>query len=102
MSVDFSNVGGLLIRASDFGAVAPQPWRIVSYCASPTVTLKNLETGQEQHFGIYGLMAEGWTPLLPVPPEGHSRPCKHGIRLTAHCEICDAPREGLMEGKENG
>lgn len=60
---DFSAVGGLLCREGS----EEEPWRIVSYCGVPTVTVKNLVTGEERHFGIGGLMAQGWIRLLPEP-----------------------------------
>ena len=46
-----------------------EAWRVMSYCGSPTVTLKNFETGEELHFGIYGLLAEGWK-LMKMEQDG--------------------------------
>lgn len=62
--VDFSDVGALLTRPQEVGTGGgPSAWRIVSYCSVPSVTIKNLETGEERHFGVGGTMAQGWKLL---------------------------------------
>lgn len=65
MSVDFSNVGGLLCKEGR----EEEPWRIVSYMADPSVTVKNLITGEEQNFSIFALMAKNWIRLVPELPQ---------------------------------
>ena len=40
-------------------------WKMVSYFLVPSCTLKNLETGQEQTFGMGALTAESFKKLVP-------------------------------------
>ena len=56
-------VGGLVTQQDNMTAF-PSAWRVVSYCASPTVTLENLETKERLHFGIGGATAQGWKQLV--------------------------------------
>lgn len=53
-------------------------WRVIGYCESPSVILENLDTKERIDTGIYGLSAQGWSPLVPgtdedtTPTEGAS------------------------------
>jgi hypothetical protein len=38
-------------------------WKIVAYCASPSLTMINLDTGERANFGIGGLIAEAFEPV---------------------------------------
>jgi hypothetical protein len=44
-------------------------YRVISYCESPTVIIENLETKERQSFGIGGLTADLFYPLLPCPQD---------------------------------
>lgn len=38
-------------------------WELISFCTSPTVTLKNIKTGHEEDFGLGGLTSMGFKRL---------------------------------------
>lgn len=40
-------------------------WRRESYFSTPSCTLVNLDTGARQTFGLQGLTAESFKPLVP-------------------------------------
>ena len=41
-------------------------WKREGYFSGPSCTLKNLETGEKQTFGLNGLTADSFKPLAPV------------------------------------
>ena len=42
-----------------------EAWRVIGYCESPSVIIENLDTKERIDTGIYGLLAQGWSPLVP-------------------------------------
>jgi len=38
-------------------------WRLIGFCMEPTCTLRNLETGEIENFGIGGLTSKSFVPL---------------------------------------
>lgn len=38
-------------------------WRIIGYCAEPTITMENMITGQRECFGLSGLTAATFEPI---------------------------------------
>jgi len=40
-------------------------WRLMFYYSEPSCSLKNLETGEIQNFGMSGLTAESFKRLVP-------------------------------------
>lgn len=42
-------------------------WKLEGYFSDPSCTLVNLETGEKKTFGMGGLTAQNFVPLVPSP-----------------------------------
>lgn len=40
-------------------------WQVVSYCGLPTITLLNMETGEQTRGGVGCLLLKDFIPLVP-------------------------------------
>jgi hypothetical protein len=61
VEMDWKELIGKLVT-NDSGMTA---YRVISYCESPTVELEDLETKDRVGFGIYGITAGEFVPLVP-------------------------------------
>lgn len=55
--IDDSSIGRLFTTNGD------DAWRCISYCAEPTTTFLNLETGERLSGSIHSLNVSGFKPL---------------------------------------
>ena len=51
-------------------------WKIVSYCETPTVEMKNLETTETMRFGMGGVTAEKVTKIFDYPSSSFGKEVK--------------------------
>ena len=48
-------------------------WRVVSCCEHPTITLKNIETGQEKGGAVGSLIVQDFIRLIPEQDLEHEQ-----------------------------
>ncbi len=54
---------GLLYKRKTY---PPSRWRIIAYCDEPTLIMENIDTHEQERFGVSSLTAQDFEPVFSI------------------------------------